>query len=324
MNTSDRALIAAVRERHDRTAYGELYRRHLDAARAAAYRIAPRIDRDDIISEAFTRILQTIENGAGPREAFRPYLYQVIRNVSIDMSSVTAARNETSIDDVDLVHPRSLDDLADILADQSIVAEALTALPERWQAVLWYTEVEGFTPRETAELLGLSANNVSQIRHRARKRFRSIVDGGEGALGRAILVVVLGASTASCLFPLVDRGSSAAAATQGAGSVASHKTALLVGSAASLTAAVVLVALLSSDAPSSAPGPPTHSEAVAAAEGGRESRPDDREEEETESRNGDRGSSGHATTGESAIPVDPGPWETLPQEEPVVRGPSRP
>ena len=45
-------------------------------------------------------------------------------------------------------------------------------LPERWQAVLWHTEVEGQKPAEVAVLLGMSANSVSALAYRAREGLR--------------------------------------------------------------------------------------------------------------------------------------------------------
>lgn len=86
VNISDEQLLAAIRERGDEAAYAELYGRHSDAGRAAAHRIAPDLDKDDLVSEAFTRILQALRNGSGPRELFRPYLYRTVRNVSIDLA----------------------------------------------------------------------------------------------------------------------------------------------------------------------------------------------------------------------------------------------
>ena len=51
-------------------------------------------------------------------------------------------------------------------------ARAFASLPERWQLVLWHTEVEGQRPADVAPLLGLSPNAVSQLAHRAREGLR--------------------------------------------------------------------------------------------------------------------------------------------------------
>ena len=56
--------------------------------------------------------------------------------------------------------------------ESEAAARAFASLPERWQLVLWHTEVEGQRPAEVAPLLGLSPNAVSQLAHRAREGLR--------------------------------------------------------------------------------------------------------------------------------------------------------
>ena len=53
-----------------------------------------------------------------------------------------------------------------------MIARAFASLPERWQAVLWHTEIEGARPAEVASLLGLTANGVAALAHRAREGLR--------------------------------------------------------------------------------------------------------------------------------------------------------
>jgi hypothetical protein len=66
--SSDAALIAAVR-RGDTNAYGVLYQRHLRAAkRAAACLAATASEREDLVAEAFTRVLRALRSGRGPSD----------------------------------------------------------------------------------------------------------------------------------------------------------------------------------------------------------------------------------------------------------------
>jgi len=53
-----------------------------------------------------------------------------------------------------------------------MVARAFASLPQRWQAVLWHTEIEGARPAEVATLLGLTANGVAALAYRAREGLR--------------------------------------------------------------------------------------------------------------------------------------------------------
>ncbi len=56
--------------------------------------------------------------------------------------------------------------------ESGAAAKAFASLPERWQAVLWHTEVEGEKPAAIAPLLGLTANGVSALAYRAREGLR--------------------------------------------------------------------------------------------------------------------------------------------------------
>ncbi|HEY7627609.1 MAG TPA: zf-HC2 domain-containing protein, partial [Ilumatobacteraceae bacterium] len=49
---------------------------------------------------------------------------------------------------------------------------AFATLPERWQLVLWHTEVEGRAPKEVAPLIGLEPNAVAALAYRAREGLR--------------------------------------------------------------------------------------------------------------------------------------------------------
>jgi hypothetical protein len=56
--------------------------------------------------------------------------------------------------------------------ERTMIARAFASLPQRWQAVLWHTEIEGARPAEVATLLGLTANGVAALACRAREGLR--------------------------------------------------------------------------------------------------------------------------------------------------------
>ena len=58
----DAALIAAVRG-GDTDAYGVLFERHVDAARRLARTLARDGDADDLVSEAFAKVLPVLVRG---------------------------------------------------------------------------------------------------------------------------------------------------------------------------------------------------------------------------------------------------------------------
>ena len=157
-------------------AFGELYRRHVDAAWRVAHAVTGNSDdAADAVSEAFTKVFRALPEGRlvdGSR--FRPYLLAATRNAAVDVLRRTGR-----------VRPTDTNDTLDTTAngsgpsehvvdgvDRSLVAAAFRSLPERWRSVLWLTEVEGMAPSEAAPLLGVSANGAAQLAVRARAGLR--------------------------------------------------------------------------------------------------------------------------------------------------------
>jgi RNA polymerase sigma factor (sigma-70 family) len=169
LTTSDEALVEQTRA-GDQRAFAELWRRHFRSGARVARQFTSSIDADDLVSEAYTRIYQRVLAGGGPTGAFRPYLFTTIRNLA---SSWGAARKDVQVDDItDFEDPATLDDPAAVALDKTLTARAFRSLPERWQSVLWYTEVEGMDPHEVAPILGMTANGVAALSYRAREGLR--------------------------------------------------------------------------------------------------------------------------------------------------------
>jgi len=167
---SDAELIAAVRG-GDTAAYGELFDRHRDAANRLGRQIASASDVDDLVAEAFVRVLAILQDGKGPDEAFRAYLLTSIRRLHIDRiraaNKVWSTAHEAELDRVvEFIDP------AEMTFEHGAAAMAFASLPERWQLVLWHLDVEGQKPAEIAPLLGMSPNSVSALAYRAREGLR--------------------------------------------------------------------------------------------------------------------------------------------------------
>jgi RNA polymerase sigma factor (sigma-70 family) len=142
--------------------YAELYQQHAPAARRLAFILAPDV-ADDLVSEAFTRVLSAVERGQDPA-AFRPYLMAAVRNL--------ARRRETRLVLVAEVAPPPAPSAESVALDAdetAVVRAAYAALPSRYRAVLWQTEVEGHTPAQLATVSGMTPNGVAALAARARE-----------------------------------------------------------------------------------------------------------------------------------------------------------
>ncbi|WP_404430795.1 sigma-70 family RNA polymerase sigma factor [Microbacterium lacus] len=167
---SDEELVDAARS-GDNSAYAVLWQRHAGAARRAARSITHKIDPDDLVSEAFTKVLVAIRNGNGPREGFRAYLFTAMRNASTTWGS-NAASQDVTLDHIEEMPDAGAEDAVATLDERSLLIAAFKQLPERTRTLLWYLEVEGMKPREIAPLMGLKPNAVSAAAMRAREAFR--------------------------------------------------------------------------------------------------------------------------------------------------------
>ncbi|MEU7405450.1 sigma-70 family RNA polymerase sigma factor [Streptomyces sp. NPDC044948] len=178
----DAELIARMRSGDD-TAYEELYRRHADAVRRYARTCCRDAHTaDDLTAEVFARMLQAVRGGSGPEHAVRAYLLTAVRRVAAGWTR--SAGREQLVEDFAVFAAQAAhtvkvpdDDTLELGADvramheaeQSMAMRAFRSLPERWQAVLWHTEVEDESPSEVAVLFGLDANGTRVLASRARE-----------------------------------------------------------------------------------------------------------------------------------------------------------
>ena len=171
---SDERLLTAVRN-GDSAAFAELYERHRGAALAVA-RMHSRTESDaqDLVSEAFTRVLGLLREGKGPREFLRAYLVTAVSRLAADRANeLTRTRPEDPQPNGPLDRVELFDDTVVRQVDSAVVARAFASLPERWQEILWYLEVEGRRPRQVAGVVGAQPNAVSALGKRAREGLRA-------------------------------------------------------------------------------------------------------------------------------------------------------
>ncbi|MGW5736470.1 MULTISPECIES: sigma-70 family RNA polymerase sigma factor [Streptomyces] len=178
----DSDLITRMRAGDD-TAYEELYRRHAEAVRRYARTCCRDAHTaDDLTAEVFARMLQAVRGGSGPEHAVRAYLLTTVRRVAAGWTK--SAKREQLVEDFAVFAAQAArgsevsdDDTLDLGADvramheaeQSMAMQAFRSLPERWQAVLWHTEIEDESPSDVATLFGLDANGTRVLAKRARE-----------------------------------------------------------------------------------------------------------------------------------------------------------
>ncbi|MFF5625112.1 sigma-70 family RNA polymerase sigma factor [Microbacterium sp. LWH10-1.2] len=191
---SDDHLVELVRS-GDSRAYGELWKRHAGPAFSVA-RTFVSLDAEDIVSEAFARVLRAIRAGGGPTSGFRPYLIMAVRNVGRRWYNRDTSVNISELEYV--VDPDAKEGELEAVAEfeGGAALAAFKELPKRWQEVLWYSEVDELKPREISVLLGLAPNAVSALIVRAKRGLRDAW----------ISAQLTSASTPDCRAALKDMG----------------------------------------------------------------------------------------------------------------------
>ena len=169
----DDELVSRVRA-GDTEAFVTLFERHRGLARYVASRHTDNFaDISDIVADAFAAVLESLTAGKGPDVFFRAYLLTTVRRLAYKANRAGSRTQPTEdrniLDSVEAARDPVLADF-----ESTAVARAFNALPERWQAVLWYVDIEGMKPAAASVVLGLNPNGVSALALRARERLRQI------------------------------------------------------------------------------------------------------------------------------------------------------
>jgi DNA-directed RNA polymerase specialized sigma24 family protein len=202
LDYEDARLLNLVRS-GDRGAFGVLYQRHSESAmRLARELVVSPAEIDDVVAETFARVLEVLQRGDGPTDAFRCYVLASVRRVCEGRYSDPRATGGGSRG---LVPPsqhvregsrpplagRPLLEPAAAGPDGALMVRAFIAQPERWSALLWHLEIEQESPDEVAPLFGLSRDGLAALERRAREGVRqACLDAYIASLSRARCIPV--------------------------------------------------------------------------------------------------------------------------------------
>jgi RNA polymerase sigma factor (sigma-70 family) len=170
---SDMELLRAMRAGDD-SAFGELWRRHEPDARRYARNLTGRTDVDDVVAEAFAKILRAIRQGGGPTDQPIRYVMVATRTAVYNAHQATA-RDRAALGSVGAARPTT----APIELYDEVLFEAVRSLPQRWRQILWWTEVEGMTVGEVSRRLSIAPAAAASLAYRARKALRAAYMGLE-------------------------------------------------------------------------------------------------------------------------------------------------
>ena len=165
---TDAQLLDATRG-GDPHAFAELWLRYEADARSFARSLVPAVEVDDVVNEAFAKVLNAIRRGGGPSSHPVRYIMVTVRSAAYAAGSTRARNRQLGRR---LRNERQVLPGTPALPDDQL-ARAFRALPKRWREVLWWTEVEGLSCNEVGERIDLTPAGAASLAYRARKALRA-------------------------------------------------------------------------------------------------------------------------------------------------------
>ena len=132
----------------------------------------PRLDAEDVVSDIFTRLIETKK----PSEISRNYLYTSVKNRC--MNRIRDARSDKAYQEYIAERLSEYFEVPDesILLDiKNQLCNAIKELPERYRQTFILSRFSGLTNKEIAEELGLSVRTVESYMTSALKILRIVL-----------------------------------------------------------------------------------------------------------------------------------------------------
>lgn len=157
----------------DLAAFEQLYEAtKLDAARTLRHLVGNRVEVDDLVQEAYLRLLTAVKGFRG-ESRFKTFLYRVCANVALSHLRWKRRRPEDPFAEPPEVVATGEDPerAAERRQAARLVEAALERLKPKKRIVFVYHELCGMSPDEIALAVGSSPNTVRSRLHHARLEF---------------------------------------------------------------------------------------------------------------------------------------------------------
>jgi RNA polymerase sigma-70 factor, ECF subfamily len=174
----DEAKLLKAAKKFDQEALQIIF----DTYSPAIYKYALRlchdsIEADNFVGDVFALLLEQFADAKGPNTNLRSYMFQITYHVIVDQ-----ARNRRHISPLELADfqgendsPVALQAEKDAALETLISAMTSELNPDQFH-VLSLRFMEGFSVRETADIIGKSVNNVKVIQNRAIEKLRQALN----------------------------------------------------------------------------------------------------------------------------------------------------
>jgi RNA polymerase sigma-70 factor (ECF subfamily) len=135
------------------------------------------LEADQVVGDVFVKLLEQLSAGNGPSTNLRSYLYEMTYHLIIDKSRYS--RREAPLEVIDFLRQdgtSTLLGLEDRMLFETVIRAIKNHLTEDQRHVIILRFLEGFSLRETAEIIGKEVYNVKVIQNRGVAKLRKALD----------------------------------------------------------------------------------------------------------------------------------------------------
>jgi RNA polymerase sigma-70 factor (ECF subfamily) len=132
---------------------------------------------DDLIQETFIRIQENLEKVRDP-EKISSWIFQIAHRLCQDhfRTLKKSSTQEEIHDGLANLEETPLQKKLEQGEMSQCVQDKLSLLPESQRSIIIFSDIMEFSHQEIADILGLTAENVKVRLHRARKKFKAILE----------------------------------------------------------------------------------------------------------------------------------------------------
>lgn len=160
----------------DKKAFEKFVLKHRTKAIGFAFNFLMDINiAEDIVQESFAAIYIN-RYRYKPKNTFKTFLFSVIRNKCIDFIRKNKHSNIVSLEDIDIASTApTLYDLMEQKERLKYSAKLLGNLNDDYRTIFSLYEIDGFSYKEIAEIMGKSLPQIKIILYRARNKLKKYV-----------------------------------------------------------------------------------------------------------------------------------------------------
>lgn len=169
--------LSVLESDDDKDLFEQLYLKHRQSMYSIAYAVLNnRHDAEDAVHQSFLKIADNLTKiSQMPCHERHAYIVMISRNTAINMYRGNKRRAE---------HSEALSESAVNIASYpqesySELVDAIKSLPQMYKDVLFLYCMQGFSAKETAKMLGITAENVRKRAARAKLMLSEILERGE-------------------------------------------------------------------------------------------------------------------------------------------------